>query len=101
MSIPLLDQPTEEKLVTLKDVSWEQFKGIETQLLENRNVRLSYLSGMLEIMSPIGEEHETVKRTLGYLLEAYMRELGIRFYPTMLSAAKVCTQTRSEAWLFL
>lgn len=80
MSIPLLDQPTEEKLVTLKDVSWEQFKGIEAQLLDNHNVRLSYLSGMLEIMSPIGEKHESVKRTLGYLLEAYMRELGIRFY---------------------
>jgi len=80
MSIPLLEQPTGEKLVTLKDVSWEQFRGIEAQLLDNRNVRLSYLSGMLEIMSPIGEEHESVKTTLGYLLEAYMRELGIRFY---------------------
>lgn len=80
MSIPLVDQPTEEKLVTLKDVSWEQFKAIEAQLLDNRNVRLSYLSGMLEIVSPIGEEHESVKTTLGYLLEAYMRELGIRFY---------------------
>ncbi|WP_413199480.1 Uma2 family endonuclease [Nostoc piscinale] len=80
MSIPLVEQSAEEKLITLKDVSWEQFKGIEAQLLDNHNVRLSYLSGMLEIMSPIGEEHEYVKRTLGYLLEAYMRELGIRFY---------------------
>jgi Uma2 family endonuclease len=80
MSIPLVEQSTAEKLVTLKDVSWEQFKAIETQLLDNRNVRLAYLSGMLEIMSPIGEEHESVKRTLGYLLEAYMRELAIRFY---------------------
>ncbi|WP_250635693.1 Uma2 family endonuclease [Nostoc piscinale] len=79
MSIPLVEQSAEEKLITLKDVSWEQFKGIEAQLLDNHNVRLSYLSGMLEIMSPIGEEHEYVKRTLGYLLEAYMRELGIRF----------------------
>ncbi|MBD2455666.1 Uma2 family endonuclease [Nostoc sp. FACHB-87] len=80
MSIPLVEQSAEEKLITLKDVSWEQFKGIEAQLLDNHNVRLSYLSGMLEIMSPIGEEHEYVKRTLDYLLEAYMRELGIRFY---------------------
>ncbi len=31
-------------------------------------------------MSPIGEKHEYIKRTLSYLLEAYMRELGIRFY---------------------
>ena len=80
MSIPLVEQSTEEKLVTLFDVSWDQFKGIEAQLFDNHNVRLSYWSGMLEIMSPIGEEHEFVKRTLGYLLEAYMRELGIRFY---------------------
>jgi Uma2 family endonuclease len=80
MSIPLVDQPTEEKLVTLRDVSWEQFKGIEAQLLDNHHVRLSYLSGMLEIMSPVGEEHELVKSTLGLLLEAYMQELGIRFY---------------------
>ncbi|MBN3896889.1 MAG: Uma2 family endonuclease [Nostoc sp. NOS(2021)] len=80
MSIPLVEQPTEEKLVTLKDVSWEQFKGIEAQLQDNRNVRLSYLSGILEIMSPIGDKHEKVKSTIGLLLEAYMKELGIRFY---------------------
>jgi Uma2 family endonuclease len=80
MSIPVLDQPTQEKLVTLPDVSWEQFKGIEAQLKDNRNVRLSYLSGILEIMSPIGDKHEYVKTTLGYLLEAYMRVKGIRFY---------------------
>ncbi|MDF5735438.1 MULTISPECIES: Uma2 family endonuclease [unclassified Nostoc] len=80
MSIPLLDYPIQEKLVTVADVSWEEFKGIQAQLKENRNVRLSYLSGILEIMSPIGDKHEYVKTTLGYLLEAYMRELGIRFY---------------------
>ncbi|AVH63341.1 Uma2 family endonuclease [Nostoc sp. 'Peltigera membranacea cyanobiont' N6] len=80
MSIPFLDHPIQEKLVTVANVSWEEFKGIEAQLKDNRNVRLSYLSGILEIMSPIGEKHEYVKRTLGYLLEAYMKELGIRFY---------------------
>jgi Uma2 family endonuclease len=80
MSIPLLEQPTEEKLVTLKDVTWEQFKAIEAQLEDNRSVRLSYLSGILEIMAPIGEKHEEVKSTLGLLLEAYMKQLGIRFY---------------------
>jgi Uma2 family endonuclease len=80
MIVPLLEQPIEEKLVTLYDVTWEQFKGIEAELKDNRNVRLSYLSGSLEIMSPIGDLHEFVKRTLGLLLEAYMRELNIRFY---------------------
>ncbi len=80
MSIQFLENPIIEKLVTLSDISWEQFKGIEAHLKENRNVRLSYLSGTLEIMSPIGDKHEYVKRTLGYLLEAYMRVKGIRFY---------------------
>ena len=80
MSIPLVDQPTQEKLVTVPDVSWEEFKGIEALLKDNRNVRLSYLSGKLEIMSPIGDKHEKVKSTFGLLLQAYMKELGIRFY---------------------
>lgn len=80
MSIPVVHTPVEEKIVTLYDISWEQFKGIEAQLKGNRNVRLSYLSGLLEIMSPVGEEHENVKSTLGLLLEAYMRNQGIRFY---------------------
>ncbi|GAA6619636.1 Uma2 family endonuclease [Scytonema sp. NUACC26] len=82
MSISLLNRATEEKLVTLRDVTWEQFKGIEAQLIDNRSVRLSYLSGILEIMSPVGLLHERVKRTLGLLLEAYMRVLGIKFYAT-------------------
>jgi len=84
MSIPLLDkpasQPKEEKLITLYGITWAQFKAIEEQLENNREVRLSYLVGVMEIMSPIGDRHERVKRTLGLLLEAYMREKGIRFY---------------------
>ncbi len=62
MNTLLLDYPIQEKLVTVPNVSWEEFKAIEAQLKDNRNVRLSYLSGMLEIMSPIGEQHEFVKR---------------------------------------
>jgi Uma2 family endonuclease len=80
MSVQVLDQPLEEKLVTLLDVSWEQFKAIEAPLLDNRSVKLTYLAGVLEIMAPIGDKHEYVKRTLSYLLEAYMRSKEIRFY---------------------
>jgi len=71
---------TEEKLVTLPNIAWEQFKGIESQLENNQAIKLTYLKGVLEIVSPIGEKHEEVKRTLGLLLEAYMREKSIRFY---------------------
>jgi Uma2 family endonuclease len=80
MSVQILDQPLSEKIVTLSGVSWEQFKAIEIPLLDNREVKLTYLAGVLEIMAPIGDKHEYVKTTLGYLLEAYMRYCGIRFY---------------------
>lgn len=73
-------QPFVEGISTLYDISWEQFKTIEAVLDRSNGVKLSYLHGVLEIMSPIGSEHESVKSTLGLLLEAYMREKGIRFY---------------------
>lgn len=78
MTISLVN--TAEKLVTLHDITWKQFKAIEAQLEDKREVRLTYLAGVMEIISPIGDKHEYVKTTLGYLLEAYMREKGIRFY---------------------
>jgi Uma2 family endonuclease len=84
MTTPLLfkpeSPPTVPSLVTLHGISWEKFKVISAQLEDNPEVRLTYLAGVLEIMSPIGDRHEYVKTTMGYLLEAYMRELGIRFY---------------------
>lgn len=82
--MPILEksakQPLEEKLVTLDSITWEQFKAIEAQLENNRGVRLTYLSGVMEIMSPIGEEHEYIKSTFGLLLEAYIKEKEMRFY---------------------
>ncbi len=64
---------TEEKLITLNVVSWVQFKGVEINLENVQAIRLTYLQGILEIMSPISGDHKTVKSTLGALLEAYMR----------------------------
>ncbi len=43
-------------------------------------VRLFYLAGVLEIISPPSRKHEQIKITLGLLLKAYMKEKGIRFY---------------------
>ena len=70
----------EEKLVALNGVTWPQFKGVEANLENVRSTRLTYLQGILEIMSPIRHDHETIKSTLGVLLEAYMRLRGIRHY---------------------
>lgn len=84
MTTPTLQQSASQPLVegvsTLYGISWEKFKTIEATLDRSNGVKLAYLRGVLEIMSPIGPEHESVKSTLGLLLEAYMREKGIRFY---------------------
>lgn len=74
------NQPEDVKPIVLHGLSWERFKAIEANLEEIQEVRLSYLAGVLEIMSPIGDKHETVKSTIGVLLEAYMRDRGIRHY---------------------
>ncbi|MGF1480810.1 MAG: Uma2 family endonuclease [Cyanophyceae cyanobacterium] len=65
---------------TLYGVSWEQFKTIDATLDRDNGVKLSYWCGVLEIVSPTGVERGRIKSTLGLLLEAYMREGGIRFY---------------------
>jgi len=84
MTTPVLEKPTAQRaavgVVTLRDINWAGFKAIEASFAGVRSVKLSYLAGVLEIMSPIGRQHEYVKTTLGYLLEAYLREQGIRFY---------------------
>lgn len=84
MTMQIQEKPkvpsTEERIVSLPGVSWPQFKAIETGLEDVRAIRLTYLQGVLEIMSPISDDHETVKSTLGALLEAYMRRKGIRHY---------------------
>jgi Uma2 family endonuclease len=71
---------TETRVITLGNISWERFKTIDDGFDEIRSIRLTYLGGVLEIMAPVGSKHEDVKRTLCYLLEAYMREKGLRFY---------------------
>jgi Uma2 family endonuclease len=84
MTLSVIQQPDSHSVVegvsTLYNISWEQFKAIDAALEEQKGVKLSYLNGLLEIMSPIGPEHESVKSTLGLLLEAYWREKGTRFY---------------------
>lgn len=105
MAVPTIQQSTSQPLIegisTLYGISWDQFKAIDTALEESKGVKLSYLNGVLEIMSPIGLEHEYVKSTLGLLLEAYMREKGIRFYGCggfTLESPKTASGTPDESY---
>ncbi|MEH2383357.1 MAG: Uma2 family endonuclease [Nostoc sp.] len=81
MSSPVLEKPTnsETSYVLLYNVSWEQLEQLDVALV-GTSARLTYLDSILEIMSPLSDDHEDNKKTLAMLLEVYMRAKNIRFY---------------------
>ena len=81
MSSPALEKPTtsETSYILLYNVSWEKLEQLDIALA-GTSARLTYLDGILEIMSPLSDDHEDNKKTLAMLLEVYMRMKNIRFY---------------------
>ena len=72
------DSPLEQR-VLLESVSWHQYESLLSTLGKGfPALRLSYLCGMLEIMttSPL---HERLKKMIGMLIETYLLETRIRF----------------------
>ncbi|MBO1350151.1 MAG: Uma2 family endonuclease [Hormoscilla sp. GUM202] len=75
-----VSQADQESIITLGDITWDRFQAIKASFQGLLAVRLFYLAGVLEIISSPSRKHERIKSTLGLLLEAYMKEKGIRFY---------------------
>lgn len=69
---------SEDQRVTLYDVSWADFELILQIRGDRGGVRMTYLNGVLELMSP-SVDHEGVKTTIARLLEAYAEERGLVF----------------------
>ena len=65
--------------LAFSNISWPQFDAIATAFNDIAGVRLIYLDNVLEIMT-LSPEHEETKSTIRVLLEAYLREIGLRFY---------------------
>jgi Uma2 family endonuclease len=65
--------------VLLSNVTWETLEKLDADLA-GTGARLTYLNGWVEIMAPLSDAHEEPKKTLGQLLEIYMRHKNIRFY---------------------
>ncbi|BAZ09223.1 hypothetical protein NIES4071_10300 [Calothrix sp. NIES-4071] len=63
----------------LKDISWQAYKSIQSELGVHRNTRTSYYRGVLEIMAPL-PEHEVGKVIIGDLIKALLEELDIDFW---------------------
>jgi Uma2 family endonuclease len=66
----------EDQRVALCDVSWADFEAILHIRGDRSGVRLTYLNGVLGLMSP-SVDHEGIKKTFARLFEAYAEERGL------------------------
>ena len=69
---------TEDQRVTLNDVTWSDFELILQIRGDRAGVRMTYLNGVLELMTP-SVDHEGIKKTIARLLEAHAEEKGMPF----------------------
>jgi Uma2 family endonuclease len=69
------------KSLIISGLSWSEFKTIEP-ILDRPGIRLSYLDGLLEITEMPGRTHETIKKRIAALVEAYLDLSGIEYTPT-------------------
>jgi Uma2 family endonuclease len=65
-----------EQRVTLQNISWKTFEQLLAELGEQRNSKLAYDSGYLEIMSPLGF-HENSNRFIDDLIRVMADELNL------------------------
>ena len=77
----LLNHPTNDQQLVHHGINWHQFKLIQEGFAGSPGVKLFYYNGTLEILMP-GREHEIFKTLIGYLLETFFFEKGIKFEPT-------------------
>ncbi len=72
-SPPLLPQPRSEDQRVFMRVTWDEYETICAIRGERSGVRLTYLDGVLELMSP-SNDHERLKTLIARLVEAYAEE---------------------------
>ncbi len=66
----------EDQRVVLRGMSWQDFEAFLALRGDRAGVRMYYLDGEIEIMSP-AKIHESRKKTLARLLEVWSMEVGI------------------------
>lgn len=73
---------TTEQRVVLPNVSWQQFEQLLVELGAERQARLTYARGNLELMTPI-EEHDRCNKLIESLLLVLADELALPLTPVM------------------
>jgi len=65
-----------DQRVVLPVVSWDAYESLLASRGECSSVRITYLAGEMELMTP-SQEHERQKTRLARLIEAYAEEAGV------------------------
>lgn len=69
-----------EERFTTNGVNWDLYETLLNKLIDNSHYRLTYLDGVLEIVSP-SFRHEKLKKRLAILLEFYLLKQRIKHTP--------------------
>lgn len=72
------DDPESRQMIS--GVSWEGYETFLADQADRSARRVVYLDGVLEIVSP-SRRHESRKSMIGSLLEDYLKEKRIRYFP--------------------
>lgn len=73
---PSSDEHARDQRVFLHNVPWEQYEALLAVRGEGAGVRMTYMRGELELISP-SIDHEGIKTLVARLLEAYAEEAGL------------------------
>lgn len=76
--LELVTDDPEERFIT-SGVSWQQYEELLEKLGDSPWYQVTYLEGVLEIMSP-SRRHEVGKKNISRLLEAYFEETRTSFW---------------------
>lgn len=77
--MPKKPLPTEQRVI-LPNISWPQFEKLLVELGPERQARLSYLRGKLEMMTPV-EAHERCSKLIDSLILVLVDELAMPITP--------------------
>ena len=70
----------EDQIVTLQNITWEQYKNISEVIGDASFCRISYCDGVLELMSP-GLPHEELSENTGEIIKQYCVQKKIKCFP--------------------
>jgi Uma2 family endonuclease len=97
------DLPPNEQRVILPNISWQKFEQILDELGEDRKVRLSYLRGKLEMMTPVAEHqrcHKLIESLILVMADELQRQVEAIAPATLKSSDLDCATEPDACYYF-